>query len=103
MLGRRALGHPARRKAQASPAVTTPEQRTSRSGIEAAGGPAGVESYHVQHANGQGTRCEGTARPPRREGFHTSGGVRPEAATVDRKAPRPAKTVRAGPVSLVGT
>ncbi|MHB8556472.1 MAG: IS200/IS605 family accessory protein TnpB-related protein, partial [Candidatus Dormibacteria bacterium] len=43
VLGRRALGHSARRRPQASPGVTTPDRR-----IEAAGQPAGVESYHVE-------------------------------------------------------
>ena len=103
VLGRRALGHRARRRAQASPGVTTPERRTAGSGIEAAGQPAGVESYHVRHANGKGSGCEGTSSPPRREGFHRRGGARPEAANVEPEAPRPARTVRAGRVSLKGT
>ena len=55
VLGRRALGHPARRRAQASPGVTTPDQ-----GIEAAGQPAGVENYRLQNADGQQTECQGT-------------------------------------------
>ncbi len=55
VLGRRALGHPARRRAQASPGVTTPDQR-----IEAAGQPAGVENYRLQNADGQQTECQGT-------------------------------------------
>ncbi|MHB8458305.1 MAG: hypothetical protein ACYDBS_11565, partial [Acidimicrobiales bacterium] len=98
VLGRRALGHPPRRRAQASPGVTTPDQR-----IEAPGQPGGVESYRVQHANGKGPGCEGASRPPRRKGIRHPRGVRPEAANVGPEAPRPAKTVRAGRVSLVGT
>ncbi|MHB8456686.1 MAG: hypothetical protein ACYDBS_03190, partial [Acidimicrobiales bacterium] len=105
VLGRRALGHPARRRAQASPGVTTPDQR-----IEAPGQPGGVESYRVQHASGKGPEREGTSSPPRRKGVgrsHTTqpGGARrrPEAANVGPEAPRLAKTVRASRVSLIGT
>jgi len=98
VLGRRALGHRARRRAQASPGVTTPDQR-----IEEAGQPAGVESYHVLDANGNGHECEGTSSPPRRKGFRHSGDIRPEAANVRREAPRLAKTVRASRVSLKDT
>ncbi|MCL4414436.1 MAG: hypothetical protein M1522_06785 [Actinobacteria bacterium] len=108
VLGRRALGHPARRRAQASPGKNTPDQRIEDPGIEAAGRlevsqSTGVENHHVQHANGKGPGCEGTSRPPRRKGIRHPGVVRPEAADVVPEAPRPAKTVRAGPVSLVGT
>ncbi len=103
VLGRRALGHRARRRAQASPGVTTPERRTSGSGIEAAGKPAGVGSYHVRHANGKGHGCEGTSRPSRREGSSHRTGIRSEAVNVEPEVPRPARTVRAGRVSLKGT
>jgi len=99
VLGRRALGHRARRKAQASPGVTTPDRR-----IEEAGQPAGVVSYHVQSANGSGHECcKGTFSSPRREGLRHSGDVRLKAANVSREAPRLAKTVRASRVSLDGT
>ncbi|MHB8556473.1 MAG: IS607 family transposase, partial [Candidatus Dormibacteria bacterium] len=53
VLGRRALGHSARRRPQASPGVTTPDRR-----IEAAGQPAGVESYHVECVGMVGTGGE---------------------------------------------
>jgi len=98
VLGRRALGCRARRRAQASPGVTTSDQR-----IEEAGQPAGVESYHVLDANGNVSECEGTSSSPRHEGFHHSGVVRPKVADVRREAPRLAKTVRASRVSPKGT
>jgi len=106
VLGRRALGHPARRRAQASPGVTTPDQR-----IEAPGQPGGVESYHVRSASGKGPECEGISPPPRRKGTGRGQATRPvlvharpEAATVEREDPRLAKTVRASRrVSLAGT
>ena len=86
--------------------MATPEQRASGSGIEAAGCPAapeqpgGVENYHVQNANGERSRCEGTSRPQRREGFRHSEGARHEAFTMEPEAPRSAKTVCAGRASL---
>ena len=105
VLGRRALGHHARRRAQASPGVTAPDQR-----IEAAGQPAGAESYHAPNANRQGHESEGTTRSPRREGAERGWAtqarqvqVRPEAANVVPVAPRPSKTVRLGRVSPIGT
>ncbi|MHB1782820.1 MAG: hypothetical protein ACYCTE_09040, partial [Acidimicrobiales bacterium] len=105
VLGRRALGHPARRRAQASPGVTASDQR-----IEATGQPVGVESYRVRSVDGPEPECEGISTPPRRKGS----GQRPatrlvgvhvgtEAANVAREVPSPAKTVRAGRVSLMGT
>ncbi len=105
VLGRRALGHPARRRAQASPGVTAPDRR-----IEAAGQPAGAESYHVQDADRQGHESERTTRPPRREGAGrgratrpSPSQVRPEAANVGPVALGPSRTVRLGRVSLMGT
>ncbi|MHB1510337.1 MAG: hypothetical protein ACYCST_10665 [Acidimicrobiales bacterium] len=105
VLGRRALGHSARRRAQASPGVTTPDQR-----IEDPGQPGGLESYRVRSASGKGPEREGTSPPPRRKGVRRSqatqpGGARrrPEAANVGPEAPRLAKTVRASRVSLIGT
>jgi len=105
VLGRRALGHPARRKAQASPGVTTPDQR-----IEAPGQPGGVENYRVQSASGKGPERKGASPPPGRKGIGQSQATRParahgrpEAAKVVPEAPSPAKTVRAGRVSLIGT
>ena len=105
VLGRRALGHPARRRAQASPGVTTPDRR-----IEAAGKLAGVESYHVQSANGTGPECKDRPSPSRRKGSGRRRATRPVRARGRPEAPevvagesRPAKTVRAGRVSLIGT
>ena len=83
VLGRRALGHPARRKAQASPGVTAGDRR-----IEAAGpGPAPAESYHVPEPGRPGERPQGPGGLLRREGIGRRpappgpGQVRPEAAT----------------------
>ena len=75
VLGRRALGHSARRRPKASPSVTTSEQR-----IEAAGQPADVESYSGGSAGVAGTGREGQSKFRRREGSHPSG-ARPETAT----------------------
>ncbi len=75
VLGRRALGHSARRRPKASPGVTTSEQR-----IEAARQPADVESYSGGSAGQAGTGCEGQSKFRRREGDHRSG-ARPETAT----------------------
>ena len=75
VLGRRALGHSARRRPKASPGVTTSEQR-----IEAAGQPADVESYSGGSAGVAGDGCEGQSQFRRREGSHPRG-ARPETAT----------------------
>ncbi len=76
VLGRRALGHSARRKAPASPGVTAGDRR-----IEAAGpGPAPAESYHVPETGRPRERPQGPGGPPRREG------------TGRRRAPPPART-----------
>ena len=75
VLGRRALGHSARRSLKASPGVTASERR-----IEAAGQPADVVSYQVGSAGVAGTGCEGQSKFRRREGSHPSG-ARPETAT----------------------
>ena len=75
VLGRRALGHSARRRPTASPGVTTSEQR-----IEAAGQPADVESYSGGSAGVAGDGCEGQSQFRRREGSHPRG-ARPETAT----------------------
>ena len=97
VLGRRAFGHSARRRPQASPGVTTPDQ-----GIEAAGQPADVESYPVECAGMAGTGCEGRSKFRRREGNHNSG-ARPETATATLAASRSGKTARPDRVSLIGT
>jgi len=104
LLLRRALGHPARRRAQASPGVTTPDQRIEAVVHHAGLQPAGVANYRVQSANGKRTGCKGTSRPPRCKGTpHHPGGLRPEAVKVEPEAPRPVKTVCASRVSLMGT
>ncbi len=75
VLGRRALGHRARRKAPASPGVTAGDQR-----IEAAGPrPAPAESYHVPEPRRPRERPQGPGGPPRRPG------------TDRRRAPPPAR------------
>ncbi|MHB8332757.1 MAG: hypothetical protein ACYDEA_11270, partial [Candidatus Dormibacteria bacterium] len=96
VLGRRALGHSARRRPQASPGVTTPDRR-----IEAAGQPAGVESYHVECVGMAGTGGEGQSKIRRRQGSHTSG-ARPETATACLAEPRSGRTVGPDRVSLQG-
>ncbi len=97
VLGRRAFGHSARRRPQASPGVTTSERR-----IEAAGQPADVESYSVGSVGMAGTGCEGQSKPRRRKGSHTSG-ARPETATACLAEPRSGKTVGPDRVLLMGT
>lgn len=97
VLGRRALGHSARRRPQASPGVTTSDRR-----IEAAGQPACVESYHVVSVGMAGLECEGQPNTPRREGSHARG-ARPETATAGLARPRPGRTVGPDRVSLMGT
>ena len=48
VLGRRALGHSARRRLQASPDVTAPDQRIEAAEVsEDTSSTAGAESYHV--------------------------------------------------------
>ncbi|MHB1575258.1 MAG: IS200/IS605 family accessory protein TnpB-related protein [Candidatus Dormibacteria bacterium] len=97
VLGRRAFGHSARRRPQASPGVTTSERR-----IEAAGQPADVESYSVGSVDMAGTGCEDQSKPRRRKGSHTSG-ARPETATATLAASRSGKTARPDRVLLMGT
>ena len=101
VLGRRALGHSARRRSQASPGVTAPLQRKEAAvvGTEAHCLTAGVESYHVGGAGKSSTRRSTKAhrRVTRHEGTDPAGGrVRPEVAT-HAHGVLPAKTVRAGP------
>ena len=97
VLGRRAFGHSARRRPQASPGVTPSDRR-----IEAAGQPAGAESYQVEGADVAVTGCEGQSKLRRREGGHTSG-ARPETAMATLAASRSGRTARPDRVSLVGT
>jgi hypothetical protein len=97
VLGRRAFGHSARRRPQASPGVTASDQR-----IEAAGQPADVESYSVGSVGMAGTGCEGQSKPRRRKGSHTSG-ARPETATARLAESRSGRTARPDRVLLMGT
>ena len=77
--------------------MTTSDRR-----IEAAGQPAGVESYHVVSVGMAGLECEGQPKTPRREGSHTRG-PRPETATARLARPRSGRTVGPDRVSLMGT
>jgi hypothetical protein len=71
VLGRRALGHRARRKAPASPGVTAGDQR-----IEAAGpGPAPAESYHVPETRRPRERPQGPRRSPAARGHWPKAGT----------------------------
>jgi hypothetical protein len=80
VLGRRALGHPARRKAQASPGVIAGDRR-----IEAAGpGPAPAESYHVPEPRRPRQRPRDPA-VPRGARAPAKGGPRPPQAGSDPK------------------
>ncbi len=97
VLGRRALGHSARRRPQASPGVTTSDRR-----IEAAGRPAGVESYRGDSVGMAGPGGEDQPKPPRREGSHPCG-ARPETATAGWAVSRSGRTVGPDPVSRMGT
>jgi hypothetical protein len=73
VLGRRGLDHRARRRTQASPGVTAPDQR-----IETAGPPAGAESY--QASDPQPTR----PRHPQETGPPSGARARPKRATPAR-------------------
>lgn len=104
VLGRRALGHSARRRSQASPGRAVPGQRTEEAEApEGAVSAAGAESCHVSGAGRTGTRKSTQGKPSRREGNlyrrHLAKGM--ECETRERRngtAPMyPAKTVRAGP------
>ena len=98
VLGRRALGHSARRRPRASPGVTAPDQR-----IEEVGQPAGTESYHEPSTNGKRPEGKGTPKLPRREGIGHRARGRPKTANAGGGDPRLAKTVRVSRVSLKGT
>jgi hypothetical protein len=98
VIGRRSLGQRARRKIQASPGVTAPDQR-----IEEVGQPAGVESYQVEDVNGKESECKKTQNMTlRHEGLGIVP-VRPKMPGHISGRSRSAKTVWADPVSLDGT
>ena len=98
VLGRRALGHSARRRPQASPGVTAPGQRTEAAGAkENPVSPAGAESYQVGTAVVPWAGHEATRKPYRREG-HLARGRKTRSGDVGLWVARPAKTVRAGPL-----
>jgi hypothetical protein len=95
VLARRALGHRARRRPQASPGVTAPGQRTEAG----AGGDTshqlgtGAENYHVgQLGNRRARQHHVPAPPPRHPGIHKT-----RSGNVARARTSSAKTVRAGP------
>ncbi|MHB1501200.1 MAG: hypothetical protein ACYCYK_08575 [Candidatus Dormibacteria bacterium] len=103
VLGRRSLGHFARRRTQASPGVTA-----SNRGIEAAGPPAGAESYQGSSADKAGARCQEPCQRRRRQGVRRGpprslASARFEAAKAQRQRSWPGKTVRPGRASLQGT
>jgi hypothetical protein len=101
VLGRRALGHSARRRLRASPDVTAPDQ-----GIEAAEvsedtvSTAGAESYHVGAPGSPGTGHHATRKAQRHKG-NPARGSQTRTGDAELRGARPAKTVRAGPRSTV--
>ena len=104
VLGRRALGHSARRRPRASPGVTAPDQRIEAAAVsEDTGVTAGAESYHVGQTGSPGARHHATRKPSRREGNPTHRPPAGAEGSETRKrrrgttGARPAKTVRAGP------
>ncbi len=106
VLGRRALGHPARRRSRATPDVTAPDQKVEP-GIEAAevsehtSSTAGVVSYHVGTSESPGNRHHhATSKPLRHKGVPVKG-HKTRTGNVGLRGARPAKTVRAGPRSTV--
>lgn len=91
VLGRRALGHRARRHVQVRSGVTTGDQRIE----EGRGDTAPVENYHPIRAPSTRTRhAPGT--PPRRKSSPTLG-QKTRSGDVGQPGASPAKTVRAGP------
>ena len=104
VLGRRALGHSARRRSQASLDViaSDPDQ-----GIEAAEvsedtvGTAGEVSYHVSKPGSPGDRHHHTTRKTQRHKGNPDGGSQTRTGDAELRDVRPAKTVRAGPRSAV--
>ena len=104
VLGRRALGHSARRRPRASPGVTAPDQRIEAAAVsEDTGVTAGAERYHVGQTGSPGARHHATRKPPRREGtpkHRPPAGAQGSETRKRRRGTtgaRPAKTVRAGP------
>ncbi|MHB8290378.1 MAG: hypothetical protein ACYDEY_14335 [Acidimicrobiales bacterium] len=102
VLGRRALGHSARRS-QASPGVTAPDQRIEEAVVsEDTCNTAGAESYHVSRTGSLGTRHHATQKQRRRKGKLEGRNIAPRASKtrsgkVGLWEARPAKTVCAGP------
>lgn len=98
VLGRRALGHSARRRRlhNAAPGVTAPDQRTETAATEESVGSAvGVESYRADDDREPEARHH-VPRPPRRHpGTHQT-----RSGDVGWRGSSPAKTVRAGPSGL---
>ncbi len=108
VLGRRALGHSARRRSWLSPGVTAPDRRIEAAVVsEDTCSTAGAESYHVSTSGFPGTCHHATQQPRRRKGnpereiTSVRDDLSRERKTRNGKAEmreaRPAKTVRAGP------
>ena len=96
VLGRRALGHSARRRRlhAAVPGVTAPGQRTEAAATgEPVRSAAGAASYHADGNREPSARHQATGRPQRRKGDHQT-----RSANTGPPGARPAKTVRAGPL-----
>lgn len=102
VLGRRALGHRARRRLQASPGVTAPGQRTEAGSGEkkvdsrATSSRSGAESYHAGNKGEPKVRHHVPARPQRHPGTHQT-----RSGEGERAGTSPAKTVRAEPKQQV--
>ncbi len=102
VLGRRALGHPARRRSRATPDVTAPDQRIEAAEVsENASSTAGAVSYHVGTSESPGNRHDhATSKPLRHKGVPVKG-RKTRTGNVGLREARSAKTVRAGPRSTV--
>ena len=96
VLGRRALGHSARRRHlhAAVPGVTAPDRRIEAAATgEPVRSAAGAASYHADGNREPSARHQATGRPQRRKGDHQT-----RSANTGPPGARPAKTVRAGPL-----
>jgi hypothetical protein len=103
VLGRRALGHSARRRPQASPGVTAGGQRTEDAVVaEATVSTAPGESYHVGAKGSPGVRHHALHEPFRHQG-DPARGHKTRSGNAGLGGARPAKTVRAGPRSATSS
>ena len=108
VLGRRALGHSARRRSQASPDVTAPDQRIEAADVsEDASSTAGAVSYQVSKPGSPSNRHHHASSKPRRHKGKLDGqstarrGSKTRTGNAELPEARSAKTVRAGPGSAV--